>query len=128
MVAKRAEVKSNKNAIEALKLTTIKPISREDLPLGRGRYGFSLKNLTVIKEFNTLLDHIKNEDVSPFEVLGEIDTNSAEIQREKKARKSFAQSFRTLLKDCVKQHGLQDKIDVMEQGKGFRFFIIGREV
>lgn len=106
----------------------IKPLKREDIPSKRGRPTSSLYDLKVFKEFGTLLGHIKTSGISPFEVVGEIDTNEPTIQAEKTKRKSFTQAFRTILKDCLEEYELTDVIEIREYNHGEKFFIVGKTV
>ena len=108
---------------------TLRSISRSDIPLNRGRgHGASLNDMQVVKDFNLLLDTVNASGISPYEVVKEIDTTTAEMKMQRSQRKSFTQSLRSLLKECVKEHGLTGQIDVRECNKGERFFIVGREL
>ena len=117
------------NVLDGMKFHTIRPISRNDLPLGRGRNRYAgLRHLSVFREINNLLDRVNSEGLNPCEVVGEIDVTTPEITIEATRRKSFVQSFKTLVTECVKKHGFAGKIDVMQFDNGKRFFLVGREV
>lgn len=123
----RREHQHRGNAVATLDFKMIRPISRNEIPLGRGKgRGYGLRSMIVIREFEVLLDHIVRSGLNPYEVVGEIDTTIPEIRIEKDRRKSFTQSFRVLLRDLVRERGLSDKIDVMEFNKGEKFFIVGK--
>ena len=114
--------------IDSKRYTTLRPIPRNLIPLGRGRgHGKNLTDLVVYKEFNERLEEICRFGISPYEVADEIDTQNPEIVMEKSKRKSFVQSFRNLLKDSIKKHGLNGKVDIREYNNGERFFLVGRE-
>jgi len=116
-----------KALLKSMEFTTLIPVSRNSIPLGRGRgHGQSLQDMKVVKEIDTLLTQVVKSGIAPYEVATEIDVNNAEIKAQKSQRKSFTQSFRALLKDKVKAHGLDGKIDVREYNKGERFFLVGR--
>ncbi len=115
------------NLLERMKFQNIRPIQRSEIPLGRGRSkGAGMAQLQVVREFNALLDQINKDGLNPCEIAGEIDVKGPEIEAEKKKRKSFSQSFRKLLRQSVKEHGLSKQIDVMEFDHGARFFVVGR--
>lgn len=117
------------NPLSRLNFTTIRPVSRLDLPLGRGRgRNAKLKSLKVVQEFNALLNQIVEVGFNPYEIVGEIDITGDEILAEAKKRKSFTQTFKKLLRESVKEHGLRGKIDVVEFNHGERFFVVGREI
>jgi hypothetical protein len=121
--------KKDVNVVSSMNLKTIRPINKNAIPLGRGRgRSVNLQNLQVVRDFNLLLDRICSEGISPYEVAGEICTDDPDIQAEMKRRKSFNQSFRSVLKECVKKHGLKDKIDVLEFDHGKKFYILGRTI
>lgn len=114
------------NIFKTLKLETIKPIQKAEIPVRRGRGRGTLHDLKVVKEFEVLLDYIKERGISPTEVYAEIDTKSPDLQAERRGRKSFAQSFRKLLRQKVKDRSLSGQIDVVEFDRGDRIFIVGR--
>ena len=110
------------------KFGSLKPISRADIPMGRGRgHASDLNDMQLVKDVNDLLTHVVQHGVSPYEIVREIDISAAEVQKQKKSRKSFTESLRALLKKTVEEHGLAGKIDVREYNKGERFFLVGRE-
>ena len=119
------DAKDAKNAVQALNFRTIKPIERTEIPIGRGR-DRGLSNLTVVKEFNALLDLVVKEGINPYEVAGEIDMNTVEIKMQKSLRKSFTQTFRGILRTAIEEKGLKGKINIMEFNHGEKFFIIGQ--
>jgi len=116
------------NAFQLMHIRTIRPILRSEVPTARRREKDSgLRGLEVVKDFNILLGNIRDKIVSPFEVIGEIDTTGSDCKAEKARRKTFAGSFRSLLKACVKEHGLSNQVDVVEREHGMKFFVVGRE-
>lgn len=120
---------STVNPISRLNFRTIRPIERTELPLGRGRGRNSkLLNLKVVQEFNALLNQIITTGLNPYEIVAEIDISGEEVLAEAAKRKSFPQTFKKLLRDAVKLHGLRGKVDVVEADKGKRFFVVGREI
>lgn len=121
------QVTKDVNAVILTGIRTIRPVSKNDIPLGSGRRsGMGLSSLQVIKDFNVALDRICKEGINPYEIAQEIDMASAEIVNQKKKRKTFTQSFRVALKSAVKKHGLQGKLDITESNHGERFYVIGR--
>jgi hypothetical protein len=107
-------------------ITTIRPMDKSDIPVSRGRNRASMRDLEVVKEFNALLDHINKQNLNPSEIAGEIMLDTPEIAAERGKRKSFAQSFRKLLRTSIKEHGLLGYVDVMEFNHGERLFVVGR--
>ena len=114
------------NVVTTMNFKTIRPILKSEIPLSRGRGKATMHELQVVKEFNALLDQVNNNGLNPCEIAGEILVSGPEVDAERKKRKSFAQSFRKLLRHSVKEHGLHKQIDVIEFDKGARFFVVGR--
>ena len=114
------------NIVSTMNFRTIRPIAKLDIPVSHGRGKATLHDLAVVREFNELLDHVNQNGLNPCEIAGEIDVTSPEIEAERTKRKSFAQTFRKLLRASVKEHGLSKQIDVVEFDKGARFFVVGR--
>jgi len=117
------------NKAATLEFKTMPNISRSAIPLNRGRgHGANMEDMEVFKEFNRMLDEVVRQGISPYEIVKEIDTTTEEMRKQKSQRKAFTETFRNLLKDCVKAHGLAGQLDVREYNKGERFFIVGREI
>jgi hypothetical protein len=115
------------NAFQHLHFSTIRPIARGDVPSARKREQNSgLRTLEVAKDFKLLLDHVRAEMVPASEVLGELDLSGKDVKLERVNRKSFAGTFKSLLKSMVKEHGLEKQIDVVEREHGTRFFVVGK--
>jgi hypothetical protein len=125
-----AAIYPDNNVASTLNFRSIRPIQRSEVPLAPSRGGRAsvLRNLQVVKDFNEMLKFIVTLGVSPYEVVGEIDITSEDVQKEVKKRKSFTGTFRTLLRSCVKQSGLQSQIDIVERDHGKRFFVVGKEL
>lgn len=114
------------NVLTTMTFKTIRPIQKSEIPLSRGRGKATMHELQVVKDFNELLNQVAVRGLNPCEIAGEILLNGPEVEAERKKRKSFAQSFRKLLRQSVKDHGLYKQIDVIEFDKGARFFVVGR--
>ena len=72
------------------KFGSLRPISRADIPMGRGRgHASDLNDMQLVKDVNDLLTHVVQHGVSPYEIVREIDITAAEVQKQKKSRKSF---------------------------------------
>jgi hypothetical protein len=124
-----AAIYPDNNVASTLNFRSIRPIQRSEVPLAP-RHGRTsvLRNLQVVKDFQEMLKFITSLGVSPYEVVGEIDITGDDVQKEVKKRKSFAGTFRTLLRSCVKQQGLTSQIDIVERDHGHRFFVVGKEL
>lgn len=126
---KRDKLLGGGNSVAAMEFDTMSSISRSEIPLNRGRgHGMDLNDMQAVKDVNKLLDEIVRSGVSPHEIVKEIDASTPEMQKQKAQRKSFTESLRNLLKQCIKDHGLSGQIDIREYNRGERFFLVGREV
>jgi hypothetical protein len=106
---------------------TIRPIRRSEIPLTRGRgNNKGLRGLQIVREFAMLLTIAKERGINPYEIAAEIDMTGEEVKQEMTRRKSFNQSFRTLLRAIVKQHEMENVLDVIEYNRGKQYFIVGR--
>lgn len=114
------------NVVETMRFRTIRPIERTSLPVGRSHNRATIRNLEVVREFNSLLDEVCKKGLNPCEIVGELDVSGPDVEAERQKRKSFAQTFRKLLRASVKEHGLAKQIEVVEFDKGARFFVVGR--
>lgn len=116
------------NIVKTLRLSTIKAILKDEIPISRGRHrGSSMRELKVVKEFEELLDQVSKQHGSgPYEIYGELNMKGPEIEAERTKRKSFPQSFRKLLRQSVKARGLGKEIEVVEYNRGERFFVVGK--
>lgn len=104
----------------------IKPISRSDIPIQRGRGRSTMLTLPQVEEFCNVLDKIKKNGVNPADITGEFDMKAPEIEAERKNRKSFPQTFRKLLRRLIEEHGLSDEVQVSEHDNGRRVIVSGR--
>lgn len=119
--------RSIENSFQMLHFSTIRPVTRGDVPTARHREkNSSMHNLEAVKDFVLLLNHVRTEIVKPEDVIAELDLSGEDIKTEQKKRKSFSSAFRALLKTCVKDFGLEKQIDVIEREHGTRFFVVGR--
>lgn len=114
------------NLVKTLKLQTIRPISRAELPVSRGHGKATLHILPCVLELTRLLDGVVQNGLNPHEIVAEIEVSGPEVDEERGKRKSFDQSLRKLLRKKVKDSGLDKQVEIMEFNRGERYFVVGR--
>jgi hypothetical protein len=114
------------NIIRNLGLKTIIAIDKDEIPVTRSKGKSTMYELQVVRDFNEMLDHINKNGLNPCEIAAELNVAGADIEVERKRRKSFSQSFRKLLRKSVKEHSLDNQLEVREFDNGSRYFIVGR--
>lgn len=105
--------------------SSLRRISKEDVPVRQYHHRSALGDLLVMKELNTSLSACEQGGINPYEIAGEIDMNSPDIQKVSEGRKRFFQSLRGAIKHAIHVHNLSGKVDVVARGN--RLFVIGRD-
>lgn len=112
--------------VTALKLKSLRPISREDIPINRGHGKGTVRSLPPLLEMDKSLAYITKKSINPHEIRFELDMSGPEVEAERVKRKSFPQTFRKTGRAIIKEHGLEKLLEFREIDRGARYLLVGR--